>query len=551
MYNEHSVTKNRNAMSSSTTSIVSNKRLHPDKTQTNGLFNVYVSKQDYVTDHEHLLSQPAESWFMETNTRFLPHEVEVGLTMAFDENLIWRSVNTGHSVLLSGAAGSGKSELLKKFVSHLEKTSTKFRLTAPTGIAAYNIKGETLHRALGLGLAGDDMVALFRMIKNNPRKFSKTWKFLQETEILIIDEISMVTRDLFMKLNYLFKNARQNTTPFGGVILIMIGDFCQLNPVVKKSDPNYEKASQFVFENEVFSALPIMRIILQRSYRQNEPEFINLLNHVRTGTITQQDLNTLQNRVGVDVSVADTTDCTLVIRPVTLYSYKKNVDEHNEKELISLIETQEEKLYKFAPRLRVEILENGKTYNETLVSNDKKSAQAMIKPDKWKQLSDKFPVFNLRMCVGAQVMLRTNQYMDIGVYNGSMGIVQSISNDVMKIRFLIDGTFMEDPVEIFKFNFTMLVGSKVHIIMTQFPVSLSYACTIHKTQSLSLEMAIIDLTNCFTYGQAYVALSRLRTLKGVSLKGFNAKSILSNQKAVDFETFNDPVCKKLKSHKPK
>lgn len=163
----------------------------------------------------------SKAWWSQSNIAYKPIVRPSGV----DEELIWRCLNTGRSIIISGKAGAGKSNLLGRFVANLEGTSISYALCAPTGIAAFNIGGETIHRRLGLGLAQDDPVSLFKQIKNRV-KYAKTWKFLTGTNVLIIDEISMLHPDLFNKLDYLFRKARECELPFGGVILIVVCECC-------------------------------------------------------------------------------------------------------------------------------------------------------------------------------------------------------------------------------------------------------------------------------------------------------------------------------------
>ena len=261
----------------------------------------FVDYKDYHTSEENERQlRPRHNWWR--SSKYKPNDVSKCSTMDVDEQLIWRILNSERHILISGKAGSGKSHLLERFVANLEGTTHSFAICAPTGIAAYNVGGETLHRRLGLGLAKDDRVSLFNMVKKNQRKYARTWKFLTTVDILIIDEISMVNPELFTTLDYLFRQARNSTKTFGGVRLICVGDFTQLGPVDKDNpDPS---ASTFVLDTEAWKRMEMSRIFLDRSFRQKDGDpFLDLLNEVRIGNISDKSMDLLMSRIDADVTV--------------------------------------------------------------------------------------------------------------------------------------------------------------------------------------------------------------------------------------------------------
>jgi ATP-dependent DNA helicase PIF1 len=256
----------------------------------------FVNHEDYLSDDisENSIISSQGKWWEECE--FAPHDVAVCLTMKVDEKLIWRNLNSNRSILISGKAGSGKSHLLDRFISHCPPSGFTFSyvLSAPTGIAAYNVGGETIHRVLGLGLAEETPVALFQKIIKYKRRYKKTFKFLEETDLLIIDEVSMLQTELFVKLDYLFRKVRKSSDPFGGVLLLMVGDFTQLGPVCKD---NQNQRHKYIFQTEPWQLLSLSRIYLNRSFRQKEGDpFLDLLNHVRIGELNDHHLKLLKSR---------------------------------------------------------------------------------------------------------------------------------------------------------------------------------------------------------------------------------------------------------------
>lgn len=516
----------------------------------------YVSYDTYKTKPvcEQKL-KPRASWYH--GAKFRPSDVAVMADMKVDEELLWRCINSGRNVLISGKAGAGKSNLLSRFVANLEKAFVNYALTAPTGIAAYNINGETLHRKLGLGLAQDDPVTIFKMISKNKIKFGRTWKFLTGTDILIIDEYSMVAPDFFNKLDYLFRKARNSNQPFGGIHLIMVGDLTQLGPIISrdKTDPTEKSTERFVVDTEAWDRMQICRLFLDRSYRQQDGDpYLDVLNEIRSGELSEKSEQLLMSRVGADVAVtqivseptstfqaatmeedekAPTPPKTYRLDPIELFPYKVQVDNCNKEHLEALIESDKTlEVRDFYPALRVAKRE----HSPEMDPKDYESGVYLTSDKGRGQLKEMLPLFDIKLAEGAQVMMRCNKYIDQGVCNGTMGIITSIDSNVISVLFVVKGKFMERPIDVDRFGFSVRAGKTAEVIMTQFPLTLAWASTIHKCQGLTLSTAKVDAHRCFDFGQLYVALSRVRKLEHLSLIAFNRRSIMADPRAVEFET---------------
>jgi ATP-dependent DNA helicase PIF1 len=202
----------------------------------------------------------------------------------------------------------------------------------------------------------------------------------------------------------------------------------------------------------------------------------------------------------------------------------------------------------FYPYLHVEKQEH---YTGKLNPKEIKEANEMKRNPK--QLSSKFTVNRIEICEGAQVMMRCNYYMGLGIFNGSMGVVTSILQDFIRVLFVVDGKFMDKPIEVRRFQFKYRVGKTVDLVMDQFPLCLAWATTIHKTQGLTLDSVRLDASKCFEPGQFYVAISRVRKIENLTLLGFNKSSIITENLAVNFEiqsndemVEDEPVAKKPK-----
>lgn len=480
-------------------------------------FVVYYDKYETSQENENRLS---------TLTRFSDFQPMSLHNIHVDELLIWRSINSGKNVLISGKAGAGKSNLLSRFVSNLG--NIPYALCAPTGIAAYNIGGETLHRKLSLGLAEDSPTHLFDMIKKNQRKYARTWKFLTTNKILIIDEYSMVSPDFFNKLDYLFRKARDCNQPFGGICMILVGDLTQLGPIIQRNIPTTER---YVVDTESWARMQLNRLFLNRSYRQIEGDpYLDVLNEVRFGYLSEKSEELLKSRIGIDISVkTETTD--YVIEPIDLFPYKVQVDRCNQEHMNALLKKNPNvKIRDFHPALDVVPREH-----VDVDPKDIENGNIMITKGV-KQLEDMLPVFHLKLAEGAQVMMRCNKYIDQGICNGSVGIVTNVGDNTISVLFMIRGKFSELPLEVSRFPFTVRAGKTADVRAVQFPLSLAWGSTIHKCQGLTLDKVRIDARNCFDAGQLYVALSRVRKIDDLSLIGFNPQSVICDKRAVEFET---------------
>jgi ATP-dependent DNA helicase PIF1 len=547
---------------------------------------------------------PREKWWF--GAKYCPSE-SLRTQMKVDEELMWRILNSQRHILISGKAGAGKSHLLKRFVATCEATMLPYALCAPTGIAAFNIGGETLHRRLGLGLANDDPVTLFRSICAQRKKYARTWKFLTSTEILIIDEISMVHAEFFEKIEYLFRKARNSAEPFGGVTVIMVGDFTQLGPITERkfSDPREDEPApaRFVLDSETWQRMSISRIFLNRSYRQKEGDaFLDLLNEVRTGHLSEKGRALLLSRVNADIKITQAIQTTqtvqdyggdndmdeddgddtksrdseddkdqdnnedgdredseekeektikskqkatrqkvYTIQPLNVYPKNYMVDRTNTANLEALVKRDNVQVHKFFPSLRVAKREHAPTLDPA----DYERGQYLISKDGIKQLQDYFPLFYLTLAEGAQIQCKTNKFFELGIFNGSTGIITSIEANFISVLFVVNGKFLDHPIEVPRVEMAARVGKTAEVIMTQYPLMLAYAITTHRCQGLTLDSARVSLRECFEAGQFYVAISRVRKLEDLSLIDFDEDSIMADPRAVAFET--DPE-KKMMSH---
>lgn len=512
-------------------------------------FRVYKDNT-YDTDCENQLwplNQPFQ--------RFQPvlHDDEI---MTNDEQLIWRSLNMNHHVLVSGRAGSGKSHLIKLFIKHAKAANINLVVTSRSAVAAIPIEGTTIHRALGLGLAQDDPVTLWKRVESQPRKHKKTLDFLQYCDILLIDEVSMVEPQLFTTLDYLFRRARKVDKPFGGTLLLMIGDFKQIGAIL----PRYYTGPEDVRETEAYQSLQLNRIVLDRCWRQAEGPFLTLLDHVGDGYLTAEDEKLLESRLNIQLPIIDG------LRPIELHSHNKGVDQMNEEKLNELI-AKGEKRWRFQPVFHVKQREDRRRMDEDEVKSaeelirqarsqdrmrepfrgktDEKSLEMVQKIDKDNSLRNMFPVYEVELCAGAQAMMRSNHLFDQGICNGTTGIVDSVDDSIIKVKFFVRGVLQKVPTHVPRYEFKSTFGQTTMITMLQFPLSLAWCISQHKAQGSSVDFAVVHAENCFSNGMLYTALSRVRTLEGLSIVGFKKSSLKAKPSCVAYEALRD-VGKKRK-----
>lgn len=412
-------------------------------------------------------------------------------------------IKSGTNVFLTGNAGSGKTYLIKDFVN---KSTKNIALTATTGIAALNIGGETIHRFLSLGIStrpedAAKIINTWEKRKKSSKPWDKeAWNTLKNLETLIIDEVSMLRRDQFELIDVVLSNVLENSLPFGGVQMILVGDFFQLPPVITPQDKSafIDLRNPYCFQSGLWHHAKFANICLNTNYRQSDPQFLDVLNKIRIG---ECDSNT-DALMNARLNQKFNSD----IQPIKLFPHKKDVAEENMQCLKAL-------------NIDVYLSEaeyEGKQYEVDILKKDCPAEEKLF------------------FCEGAQVMMLTND-MENRWVNGSMGII----TDVNPVRIkLSDGKTIVP--NIFTWERTVhhtknkKVERKVVAKLTQYPFKLAYATTIHKSQGLTLDYVDLDISNCFAPGQAYVALSRVRELSGLTLKGWSKDVIKVDDKVKKF-----------------
>lgn len=417
-----------------------------------------------------------------------------------EQNNAFQLFKQGKNILILGVAGSGKSVCIKHIENYVKINSNKkIYICATTGIAAYNIGGMTIHSFLGIGTGEHSINVLINRINKKKQIANR----IKNTNILIIDEISMLSAELFEKINIICKVIRKDESFFGGIQVILSGDFFQLLPVFNKNENIYgDLDTRLIIESNEFNKNFKKNdniIILKENFRQKEDSvFTDLLLRIRDGTFTQNDISILKKRLTLKFNN----------NILTLVSTNKQAQIINDFNLNKI----KEKSVKFSAEFKT-------TGNNT-------NLEKILKKELEQQLKQK-GIIELELKKGARVMLIKNIDVENGLVNGTLGTIVSFEKDNNYPTVLFDNFNKEKLIEPQSVSLEL---DECIATVKQIPLMLAYAITHHKSQSLTLDSAVLDLGNCFTEGQVYVALSRLRSLDGLYLKSFDENKIKINEK---------------------
>lgn len=411
------------------------------------------------------------------------------MTVSEEQQKVIDAVDEGFNVFLTGGGGVGKSFLINKIVQAERQKGRVVAITASTGVAADHIGGTTLHSLLGVGLASEPLPDLIRTAMKNSR-VRQRWR---KIHVLIIDEISMIDPAFFEKADNIIRALRVTPTAFfGGIQLLVAGDFFQLPPV--NTQTFCFQSPSWVFDKSFY---------LQHSFRQaRDTAFADLLARARVGDCIMDDIETLVDRIDAELPADG-------IEPTRMHPRRTNVHEINLKKL-------------------ADIPSSNHVFNASFAMH----TSDPVTRRKLEQMSERMRELNtapapveLHLRQGAQVMLLCNLDIERGLVNGSRGVVSQINERGVVVKFA--RTQSEVLVETHTWEFPL--DDKGWLGYTQIPLQLAWAITIHKAQGLSLDRVEMALDNSiFEKGQAYVALSRVTSLAGLRLLSFRPSVIVAH-----------------------
>ena len=414
------------------------------------------------------------------------------------QNEAFEFMKKGKSVFLTGPGGTGKSYLLKHFIKwfkeNKEDNNNLIFVTSTTGLSAILIDGMTIHRYSGIGIGKLEVDELYKKIYKLPH-IRKRWI---STAVLIIDEISMMDANLFDKIEILAKKIRKKKGAFGDLQIILSGDFLQLPPV---------GSTNFCFESFCWDVVIDKTFYFDEILRQSDSGLQNILNNVRLGIVNDEVKSVLDSCIGRDLNNE------FGIVPTLLFSKKEMVSKYNEDELKKLLEHgKEHHIYNASYEYSKNVGVDQYTFFRDLINNSFQICDCIT------------------LCIDAQVMLTVNM-PEFGLANGSRGIITGFSpiNKFPIVNFL-NGIILEIPYKEY-----LLEENNNSCKKKQIPLIHSWAITIHKAQGMSLEYVKTDIGNSiFEYGQAYVVLSRIKDIKGLSLINIDYSKIFAHPKILEY-----------------
>jgi ATP-dependent DNA helicase PIF1 len=396
-------------------------------------------------------------------------------------------LKTGNNVFITGSAGSGKTHLINRYIAFLREHKVDVAVTASTGIAATHMGGVTIHSWSGLGIRDGLSEWDLEILESK----AYLWKRFENVKVLIIDEVSMMHHFRLDMVDRIIRHFRRNTKPFGGIQVVLVGDFFQLPPISRAGEPD----AHFIFKSEAWKDSDFTVCYLTTQFRQTDDAFLTVLNAIRANDVDEEAREHLRKRYKKKPEVD--------IEPTRLFTHNADVDNVNEKELDKI---------------------NGDATEYEMTGKGSKNHVELLKkhclaPD------------TLRLKVGAKVMCVKNN--PEGRYvNGTLGVVVSCEK-------------WEDPVIRVANGSELKIGrvdwqiadedGKVKSSINQYPLRLAWAITVHKSQGMSLDAVEVDLSKSFEKGMGYVALSRVRSLAGLSILGINETAFQVNDEVLEYD----------------
>ena len=445
-------------------------------------------------------------------------------TLSNEQQIAFDKFKRGENLFITGPGGTGKTMLIQTFVQYLQHTGVNYQVCAMTGCASLLLRANarTIHSWSGIKTAKGNCGYVISSVVNN-KNYKAAWK---KVKVLIVDEVSMMSKKIFEILDEIGKTIHSSQRPFGGIQIIFTGDFYQLPPVGSADDPD---TIRFCFESEKWMRIFAIEnhIQLKTMFRQTDSVYIDILNEIRVGKLSESGKTVLQKYVNREYIAAEHNDCM----PTKLFPVRYKADLVNQ----SMFAKIDGDIHTFESVTMTEC----STYLETGQALPSKILQMnMTIPQKEYEINNLYNntqcVKMLTLKVGSLVMTTVNVDLESGICNGSQGIVIGFTTSAIPGK--------DYPIVKFSNGLTRTVECHYwqseeypRIAIGQIPLCLAWAMTIHKIQGATLAMAEIDIGNSvFEYGQTYVALSRIQSLEGLYLTAFHPHRIKANPIVTDF-----------------
>ena len=397
-----------------------------------------------------------------------------------DQDQALAILKSGRNTFLTGSAGTGKTYVLNQYINYLKARRIPVSITASTGIAATHLEGTTIHAWSGIGIKDALSPRQLRDLKT--KKYLK--KHMEKTKVLIIDEISMLHARQLDLVNQVIRSFRENEEPFGGLQLVLCGDFFQLPPIGDSTESSRDK---FSFMSASWLEAKLTICYLTEQFRQSDNQFSDILNEIRSGRVSPEAIDQLNERR--NNMTGGPSQEELLEGSTRLYTHNIDVDRVNQDQLKKL----EGRTKTFDSKMKGN-LKLGETISKSIMAP---------------------PVLQLKK--GAKVMFVKNNY-EKGYLNGSMGEVVRFDKEGIPLVRLTNGLDLKAEPEEWRVEDET---GKLLVSYTQVPLRLAWAITVHKSQGMTLDSAVMDLGKTFERGQGYVALSRVKSLEGLKLLGLN------------------------------
>lgn len=410
-------------------------------------------------------------------------------------------LKSGKNVFLTGSAGTGKTHVLNEYIKYLRARKVPVAVTASTGIAATHMNGMTIHSWAGIGVK--EHLTQGNLVTMKTKKYLK--KNLEKAQVLIIDEISMLHKNQLNLVDRVLRFFKENQEPFGGIQVVLSGDFFQLPPIGKYGEKSRDK---FSFMSEAWVNANLNVCYLTEQYRQSDSKLNTILNEIRSGKVSQHNLKILEKATKNTLKNKEV--------PTKLFTHNVDVDKINIEYL-------------------AELEGRTRTFKATFKGNKK-----LIDTLKNSVLASE----NLQLKIGAKVMFVKNN-TEKAFVNGTIGKITGFNEEGQPKVKIANGRIITVAKEDWSIQDD---HNKVLASFSQFPLRLAWAITIHKCQGMTLDEAEIDLSKTFELGQGYVALSRLKKIENLLLKGFNEMALkvdpLAFKADIRFQELSEQIDKK-------